>query len=308
MILFLPILTNRLEENMSRFGINFGRYDLSYEEFEKNAWVSRQEFYRNPSGVYCKPFCIAGNLYYVGDKRVCAHLIDTGEGLILFDAGFQHTIHLLVQSIWELGFNPADVKYLILSHGHFDHFGACNEFRALYGCKTFMSKADAQMHRTNPAGGLLDMNPNPYAQLPVIDHEFCDQEIIRLGNTSIRCVLTPGHSPGTTTFFFDIKNGDQMYHVGYFGGVGFLTLYKAFLKKYGLNMTLRDEFVRSIEKVKGEQVDIVLGNHPSQNGTLEKRQYMLEHPGENPFIDPSEWDEFLTKLSAQYQSFMQRGF
>jgi len=293
---------------MSSIGMNLGKYVVGYEELEKLSLPRRLDFYRNPSSVRMTPFKIIGNLYYVGDKRVCAHLIDTGDGLILFDAGFQNTIHLLIQSIWEMGFNPADIKYLILSHGHFDHFGACNEFRALYGCKTFMNKADADMHRENPAGGLLDMNPNPYAQLPIIDHEFVDGEVIELGNTSIRCVSTPGHSPGTTTFFFDVKEGESTYHVGYFGGVGFLTLYKDFLKKYNLPFELRDQFTDSIAKVKGEKVDIVLGNHPSQNGTIEKRQYMLDNPGTNPFIDPLEWDDFLTQLSALYQDFIQKGY
>ena len=293
---------------MTSLGMNLGRYTVGYEQLEQKALPGREAFYRNPSAARCQPFRIIGNLYYVGDKQVCAHLIDTGDGLILFDAGYQNTVHLLIQSIWELGFDPADIKYLILSHGHFDHFGACNEFRALYGCKTFMSRADAEMHRTNPAGALLDMNPNPFAQLPIIDHEFEDGEIIRLGNTAIRCVLTPGHSPGTTTFFFDVREGETTYHVGYFGGVGFLTLYKAFLEKYNFPLSMRDEFLRSLEKVKGEPVDIVLGNHPAQNGTMEKRRRMLERPGENPFIDPAEWDEFLTCAGELFREFAAKGF
>ena len=264
------------------------------------------DYYTRPSQDYIEPFRILGNLYYVGDKRVCSHLINTGEGLILFDAGYQHTIHLLIQSIWEAGFNPKDIKYLILSHGHFDHFGACNEFRSLYKCKTFMSKADCDMLRKTPESGLLAMSPNPYATLPIIDHEFEDGDILTLGNTSIKCVLSPGHSPGTTSFFFNITDKSQTYKVGYFGGTGFLTLYKDFLKKYNLDMRLRDEFIKTIEKLKGFEVDIVLGNHPSHNHTIEKRQKMKENSSENPFINPNEWDEYLIKLESLYRVFLEK--
>ena len=195
--------------------IDLGMYHKSYAEVEKDLVPNLLGYYTTPSSAYVKPFRILNNLYYVGDKQVCAHLIDTGKGLILFDAGYQHTIHLLVQSIWELGFNPKDIKYLILSHGHFDHFGACNEFRALYGCKTFLSKADCDMLRQSPKAGLLEWNPNPYAALPVIDHEIEDQDTITLGNVSIKCVLSPGHSPGTMSFFFDIADNLKTYRVGY---------------------------------------------------------------------------------------------
>lgn len=285
---------------------DLGMYNKKYEDLEKSLAGNRVDFYTNPHKVYMEPFRIIGNLYYVGDRRVCAHLIDTGDGLILFDAGFQHTIHLLIESVWEAGFNPRDIKYLILSHGHFDHFGAANEFRALYGCETFMSRADAEMLRNNPDAGLLDMNPNPYAKLPVIDHMFDDGDIISLGNTSVKCILSPGHSPGTTSFFFDVADGTKIYRVGYFGGSGFLTLYKDFLKKYKLPLSLRDDFIKTIDMLTGIKVDITLGNHPSQNSTIEKRRKMLDNPEQNPFINPREWDGYLANLKELYTAFLEK--
>ena len=101
----------------------------SFAEIEKMQQTKNLDYYHYPSRYYVKPFCIAGNVYYIGDSKVCSHLIDTGEGLIMFDSGFQHSIHLLVQAIWEAGFNPRDIKYLIHSHEHFDHIGAANDFK-----------------------------------------------------------------------------------------------------------------------------------------------------------------------------------
>jgi metallo-beta-lactamase class B len=229
----------------------------SFEEFKKDYIERRMEFYKKPSIAYCKPFCIFGNLYYIGDKRVCSHLVDTGEGLIIFDSGHHHTVHLLVQSIWQLGFNPADIKYIIHTHGHFDHFGASNELRGLYNCRTFISRVDAEMLRDNPEGSLIEMYPNPYAEMPVIDQTFEDGEIISLGNTSIRCILTPGHSPGNTAFFFDVRDKKQTNTVAYFGGAGFNWLRKVFLDKYGFPYSLRNDFLESIEKVRNAGVPAI---------------------------------------------------
>ena len=273
--------------------------DLKEEYTNRNA-----EFYRKPSIAYIEPFSIFGNLHYVGDRRVCAHLIDTGDGLILIDAGFQHAIHLLIESIWEAGFNPKDIKYLILTHGHFDHFGASDEFRELFGCKVFMSRADCDILRNDPETGLLSMNPNPFAKLPTVDYEFEDGEIIKLGNTEIECIYSPGHTPGTTSFFFDVTDGETTYKAGLFGGVGFISLYKGFLENFGFDMSIRDEFSKTIEKLLPRKVDITLGNHPAQNKTIQKREQMLANPEENPFIDPDEWQSFLTDLKESYRKLL----
>ena len=70
-----------------------------------------------------KPFKIAENLYFVGTKRASSHLIDTGCGLILLDTGYPKDLYLILDGIYRLGFNPSDIKYILHSHGHIDHFG-----------------------------------------------------------------------------------------------------------------------------------------------------------------------------------------
>lgn len=288
--------------------MDFSKYHVDYETSKKLAPEKYEDYYRHPEKYALPPFKIAGNLYYVGDKKVCSHLIDTGDGLVLFDTGFQHTIHLLVQSIWELGFNPADIKYIIHSHGHFDHIGAAEAFRRLYGCKLCLSNVDADMFRKRPELALMHMNPNPFAELFVPDLELEDGEILMLGNTEIRCVHTPGHCPGCMTFFFDIKEKGRTYHVGYFGGIGFNTLYRGFLEEYHLDLSVRDDFIHSLKKVREEKVDIVLGNHPAQNRTIRKREEMLENPGRNPFIDSDEWIEFCDEVTEGFREFVKMGF
>ena len=97
---------------------------MSCEEALGGHQQRSMDFYNHPEKYVIKPFRIFGNLYYVGDKKVCSHLIDTGDGLILIDTGYQHSQHLLIESIYSLGFDPRDIKIIIHSHGHFDHFCA----------------------------------------------------------------------------------------------------------------------------------------------------------------------------------------
>ncbi len=136
---------------------------------------------------------MADDLYYVGDRLVCVHLIRTDTGLILLDAGYPYTKHFLMESIIRLGFDPADVRWIILTHAHWDHYGAANEFRNLYGTKVALSAVDAKSMREKPFRTLPAFTNLPQ-NLPVIDHELEDGEIFSFGGKQIRCVLTPGQS------------------------------------------------------------------------------------------------------------------
>lgn len=284
--------------------IDLGKYKSNYAELSKLQATKNLDFYAHPSRYYVHPFRIAGGLYYVGDQKVCSHLIDTGDGLILFDSGFQHTIHLLIQAIWELGFNPADVKYIIHSHEHFDHIGAANDFKDLYGSKLAISKAGADIFRDRPSLVFMEANPYPYASIFTPDLELNDGDVLTLGTVSIRCVATPGHSEGVMSFFFDIKEEKEVYHVGYFGGMGFNTLYKQALLDAGQPLSMQQTFLDSLQKVRDEEVDITLGNHPRQNETLEKRDKMLKDNTVNPFINPSEWKTTIDILTEEFKKFV----
>lgn len=281
---------------------------VPYRQALKNFLEGNAAYYRQPSIHYLEPFRIFGNLYYVGDKRVCCHLVDTGAGLILFDSGYPQATHMLIDSIWRLGFDPADIRYIIHSHGHFDHFGGSNEMKAIYGCELLMSAADTASLREDPRRALIGWGPKPNDAIAWPDRELRDGEILELGNTKIKCVLTPGHTVGVMTFFLDVTDGETVHRVGYMGGAGFFTIYREHCRDFGLPEDLCLRLGQSIQKVWDEPVDITLGNHPSQNCTLEKRQWMLEHPGENPFVDPNGWHAFLRTLEEKRREFETLGY
>ena len=272
---------------------------MTFEEKAKGA--GKQDFYRDPSLYACEPFRIFGPLYYVGDKKVCAHLIDTGDGLVLIDSGYTHTIHMLVDSIWRLGFDPKQIRYIVHTHGHHDHFGASNEFRLLYGCDLVISRTEADYLKKNPAiACLVFCSHTPLAYVPPeFQRVLEDGEDFICGNLRMRCVSIPGHTPGAMAFFFDVTEGGRTYRAGLFGGAGLFTVSKEALEHFGEPMSLQQDMLDSLEKVRGERVEIHLGNHPAHNATFAKRARMLA--GEkDAFIDPESWGRFLDQTREKF--------
>lgn len=292
---------------MGKYDYHFGD-NPPYAQMEADFIPKQQDYYDNPDPYAIDPFRIFGNLYYVGDRKVTSHLIDTGDGLILFDTGYGHTTHMMLSSIRALGFDPMDIRYIIHSHGHFDHFGSGNELRALTGAKVFMSGVDTRLLREKPERALIQWGPRPEDPVCWPDVEIEDGDHIRLGNTDITCVLSPGHTCGTMTFFFDVTDGERTLRAGYFGGAGLLTVYKDYCRKFDLPLNKSQMLAETLHKLKSYHVDIMLGNHPPQNRTLEKRENMLEHPGENDFLDSDAWLQFLEAQEERLRDFQSKGY
>ncbi|WP_352397427.1 MBL fold metallo-hydrolase [[Clostridium] aminophilum] len=250
------------------------------------------------------PFQIAGNLYFVGNEWCCSHLIDTGAGLILLDVPAASGLPGLLYNIDYLGFHIRDIKYIIVSHAHSDHFGCVNALVHRTHAKTFLSAADAMDMRQNPERvAAMNRDLGPYNESFVPDVELQDGDTIELGNTVIRCVLTPGHTVGVMSHFWDMDYRGRTVHIGIYGGAGFVSLSKESLRKNNLPLSLQDAFLDSIAKVWDEPVDIMLGNHPFHNDIYQK--YMRRCRGEeDPFLDPTEWHRFLQELKDRFLDFL----
>ncbi len=236
---------------------------------------------------YFKPIRIFGNLYFVGTKPASTHIIDTGEGLIMLDSGYQQSLYLVIHNMHLLGLDPLDLKYIVMTHGHIDHFGATRALVELTGAKTFIGEKDRES-----ANGTLDLS---FAK--ELDMEFTetfepdvllkDGDKIKLGNTEITALATPGHTAGAMSYFFDVTDGKETYRAGLHGGMGINTLSTAYLKRYNLPFSLRDDLVNSMKKLKNEKVDIFLGNHMQHNHTEDKAK-RLEKGEKYAFVNPDE--------------------
>ena len=259
-------------------------------------------FYANPSIARIEPFKIADRLYYVGDKNVCIHLIDTGAGLVLLDSGYLGAEHLLIDSIWRAGFDPANVRWIIHSHGHSDHFGASSEFKKMFGTKLAISRVDAEMLR-NKGENAVSKIDYPYAKVPTFDRELEDGEIWEIGEVSFRFVLTPGHTAGVLSIFFEVTDEGKTYLAGMYGGAGVNAISLSYTATLKWDRACPKDMLESIEKVWSEPVVIHLGNHPYNNHTIEKREKQILNGG-NPFVSPESWHTFLTDLKGKIKNVM----
>ena len=171
-----------------------------------------------------EPVRIFGNLYFVGTVPASSHIVDTGDGLILFDTGYGQALYEVIDNIYRVGLDPHDIKYIFLTHGHIDHLGGARALVRLTGAKTVLGRADREY-----ANGTLDLTfakelDMEYREIFEPDILLDDGDEIEIGNTKVRAVSTPGHTPGAMSYFFPVRDGDEVYTAGLHGGMGINTL------------------------------------------------------------------------------------
>lgn len=236
---------------------------------------------------YLPPVKIFGNLYFVGTCPASTHIIDTGDGLIMLDSGYQHSLYIVLHNMYKLGLDPANLKYILHTHGHIDHMGASPALVNLFGCKTFLGAPDKDY-----VNGVLPLSWAKELGLELIPMEadvlLNDGDKITLGNTEITAVLTPGHTPGAMTYFFDVTDGKEAFRAALHGGMGVNTMNKDFIDMYNLPYSYREEFISVQERLSEMPVDIYLGNHAGHNGTPEKIKRVLSGD-DKAFVNPTEW-------------------
>lgn len=293
----IPLDEPYLTKNFNRFG----KMDPSLEAHQ-NIHLLKEE-----------PFRIVDNIYFVGNTWTASYLIDTGDGLILLDNSTQDYYPLLLESIYELGFDPKDIKYIILSHAHGDHYGCVKLLKDLCpDAITFVGEVDAPalidgMQKISYEITDYGFGSNGYYSYNegfIPDVLVKDGDYIELGNTKIECVTTPGHTDGVQSHFWTTPSG---YKIGLYGGAGFSSMATNRLEARGYDpeevTRWQEIFVESIDKVWDREVDIMLGNHPFHADLFEKHERVMA--GEkDAFIDSTEWHRFLQELKDCYEVFL----
>ena len=243
-----------------------------------------------------KPCKITDELYWVGVHRMApAHLLVTSEGLVLIDTGTVDTQAELIANIESLGFDVRDVKHIVHSHGHFDHIGATTEIVKLSGAKTYVGKGDEDAVRG--ANDLLWVTKTPTANAKELYFEpdviIKDGDVFKFGDTEMRFVATPGHTAGVVSMFFKVHHGGREYLAGMFGGAGYGSMNTEYLDSRGLPRSLQEDYVRSINRIIDEPVDVHIGNHPNNSNQISKAERKTDEY--NPFVEEKTWVPFLVR-------------
>lgn len=243
-----------------------------------------------PWKLWVDPFRVAPNIYYVGNEWVGIFLVDYKEGLILIDSGVYENVYLTLEAVRKLGFDPYKINHIMLTHCHSDHAFGAPALSALTGAAIWLSREDAAFRDSHANEAMnLGFRSIPYE----VNRFYGSPAAMEFGPVTIRTFLTPGHTPGTTSFFITSTGEDgRPLTAAIHGGVGPMTMKTSFLDKYGLPRELRRTFIDTAQRLKQFHVDITLPSHPSHgNRFWEKRG--KNHMDYSNFVAPEEWSAFL---------------
>jgi metallo-beta-lactamase class B len=208
---------------------------------------------------YAQPYKVFDNLYFVGTKIHNSWALTTSQGIIIIDTLFDYAIEPeIVEGLTKLGLNPRDIKYVLISHAHGDHDQGAALLQSRYGAKVVMGAADwdATLARpANAAGGVpkKDISVGP------------EGTKITLGDTTVNVYLTPGHTPGTLSYTFPVKDKGRTLTVAYSGGTAF-----NFPRSAPAFAIYRDTQKRMGEIAKAANASILMSNHTEFDGAYDK--------------------------------------
>ena len=166
------------------------------------------------------PTQLFDDLYFIGTEFIGTIVLKTDEGLVLIDAmnTAKDGEEIIFKGLKELGLDPMDIKKIIITHGHVDHYGAAKYIKEKTGCMVYMTEIDHKYMREVVVPLGEDRIIQGEASDPGVDVYIGEGDIIRSGNTEIKVVFTPGHTPGGISLIFPVHDLDEEHVVGVWGG------------------------------------------------------------------------------------------
>jgi metallo-beta-lactamase class B len=203
----------------------------------------RSEWYAEPRKVF-------DNLYFVGQSEYTAWAITTSEGIIVIDPIYDWSVEAeVVEGLEKLGLDPRTIRYVLVSHAHRDHVGGARLLQERFGARVVMGAGDWD---------LLERNTGNWPK-PVRDMVAEDGQQLTLGETTLNLYLTPGHTPGTISTIFQVKDGANTHTAAIWGGTAYNFLGSAEeVRWFG-------EYIASAQRFKqltrDAGADVVISNH-----------------------------------------------
>jgi metallo-beta-lactamase class B len=223
----------------------------------------------DPSTWHVEPVKVFDNLYFFGQSEYAVWAITTSQGIIVLDTIFDYSVEDEVAGgMKKLGLDPANIKYAVVSHAHPDHDGGARFLQEHYGTRVIMSPADWDV---------LDKRTN--GTKPKRDLEATDGQKLTLGDTTLTLYITPGHTPGTISTVFPVKDNGTPHVAALWGGVG-LNTDRDSLEKYIHSAQRFSSIVRQAG------ADIILANHTDWDRSKVNLPMLAKRaPGSpNPYI------------------------
>lgn len=229
------------------------------------------------------PFHIFGNTYYVGTHGLSSILITSDAGDFLIDGDLPESAGQIAANVRSLGFRIEEVKIIVNSHVHFDHAGGIRELQRLSGARVYASPWSAAVMRK---GAVAHDDPQYGVIAPISPvenvNELHDGETLNLGPISLTAHLTPGHTPGGTSWTWQSCEADACYDMVYADS---LTPVSAPGFHFAAHAELMRGFEKSFAFLETTPCDILITPHPEASDLWDRTDGHRRGAKPDPLID-----------------------
>lgn len=239
------------------------------------------------------PFRVVGPIDYVGTEGIGVYLIRTYAGLILLDGGPREAAPIVERNIAKLGFKLSDVKIIIASHAHWDHAGGLAALKRDTGARFLSSAADRAAYEAGTPPSDTDYGVVKFDPVKV-DGVLKDGVAVRLGGVAITPVLTPGHTPGCTTWTMKAKDKARVLDVVF--PCSLTVAGNKLVGNKGYPDIVRD-FRASFARMRAIRADVTLPAHPEFADVLDRAK-RRDAGDADAFVAP----DVLPRLVSQSQA------
>ncbi|HSX62572.1 MAG TPA: subclass B3 metallo-beta-lactamase [Tahibacter sp.] len=237
------------------------------------------------------PFVLHGKSWFVGTRGLSSVLIDSGEGLVLLDGALPESAPLIAANIETLGFRLDQIRYIAVSHAHYDHVGGVAALARASGATVIASarSADALIAgvppQDDPQAGFGD-KANGFPKLSKVQR-VADGETLRLGKLVLTAHYTPGHTAGATTWSWQDCSGGDCVNLVYADSLNAVSDDAYRFGGADGNGGIAESFRASIDRVAKLPCDILVTVHPGFAKFDEKLAQRAQGAKADPFIDAS---------------------
>ena len=216
---------------------------------------------------YTEPAKVFDNLYFVGEREYSAWAVLTSEGIIVIDPVFDYSVEeVVVNGLRKLGADPAQIRYVLISHAHRDHVGGARLLQDRFKARVVMSAADWD---------LLAADQGAYPK-PTRDMVATDGMRLTLGDTTLTVHLTPGHTYGTVSTLIPVRDGGRSHVAALWGGTAFnwTTAPARYITPERPAKFWFDSYIASARKFRDlarqANADVLIANHTNFDGSKTK--------------------------------------
>ena len=254
---------------------------------ELGRWLS------DPKAQYVEPFKAFDEVDFVGVCWVSAWVVRTSAGPVLIDTLHEPHVDQLLQNLARVGIDPASIRYVLMTHGHFDHVGGAAKLKAVApGARFVMTRRgwDEAIASARQSSG----TPRAWTMIDV-DVVVADGDVVTVGDTTFKVYETPGHTFGTASYEFPVRDGSERHVAFTVGGLGLNAIESS---------RQVEAFIASVRRIEGlvarrpDPVTVHLTTHPFSNRLIEAAAALKTRGPSvpHPLVDPEGFARQLRSL------------